>query len=111
MTCARCRPAGAAFPAPETVRLLAALLTGEWEIADASEERHRREATGMVSAYLQWHLERSLRSLPHVERGVAPRSRDRSARPSTEEAGMPDIERAMPSLRRSVHATRGVSTG
>jgi hypothetical protein len=25
-----------------------------------------------VSAYLQWHLERALRSLPHVERSGAP---------------------------------------
>ena len=68
MICADCRPAGVAMPAAETVRLLAALLTGEWEIADVSEVRQRREATGLVSAYLQWHLERGLRSLPHVER-------------------------------------------
>ncbi|SFG46892.1 DNA replication and repair protein RecO [Actinopolymorpha cephalotaxi] len=68
MICADCRPAGVAMPAPETVGLLAALLTGEWPVADASADRHRREATGLVSAYLQWHLERGLRSLPHVER-------------------------------------------
>ncbi|NYH90961.1 DNA repair protein RecO (recombination protein O) [Actinopolymorpha rutila] len=68
MICADCRPAGVAMPAPETVGLLAALLTGEWEVADTSMDRHRREATGLVSAYLQWHLERGLRSLPHVER-------------------------------------------
>jgi DNA repair protein RecO (recombination protein O) len=108
MTCATCRPAGAALPAPETVRLLAALLTGEWEVAEASEERHRREATGMVSAYLQWHLERSLRSLPHVERGFTPPNRPVGS--STE--GMPNLERAMPSLQRPVHAAaRGVSAG
>ncbi len=71
MVCADCRPAGVALPAPETVRLLAALLTGEWADADASLARHRREATGMVSAYLQWHLERALRSLPHVDRANA----------------------------------------
>ncbi|HEY6740449.1 MAG TPA: DNA repair protein RecO C-terminal domain-containing protein, partial [Actinopolymorphaceae bacterium] len=68
MVCSRCRPAGVASPAPETVTLLAALLTGDWEVAEKSEERHRREATGLVSAYLHWHLERELRSLPHVER-------------------------------------------
>ncbi|MFM8523973.1 MAG: DNA repair protein RecO, partial [Actinomycetota bacterium] len=27
-----------------------------------------REASGLVAAYLQWHLERELRSLPMVER-------------------------------------------
>ena len=28
----------------------------------------RREASGLVAAYLQWHLERQLKSLPLVER-------------------------------------------
>jgi DNA repair protein RecO (recombination protein O) len=65
---AYCRPAGVAMPAPETIALLGALLAGEWAVADPSALRHRREATGLVSAYLQWHLERGLRSLPHVER-------------------------------------------
>ncbi|GAA5022304.1 DNA repair protein RecO [Actinopolymorpha pittospori] len=68
MVCADCRPAGVAMPAPETIALLGALLAGEWAVADPSALRHRREATGLVSAYLQWHLERGLRSLPHVER-------------------------------------------
>jgi DNA repair protein RecO (recombination protein O) len=72
MVCADCRPAGVAVPAVETVQLLGALLSGDWTVADASEVRHRREATGMVSAYLQWHLERALRSLPHVERSGVP---------------------------------------
>jgi DNA repair protein RecO (recombination protein O) len=30
--------------------------------------KNRREASGLVAAYLQWHLERGLRSLPMVER-------------------------------------------
>lgn len=68
MVCGSCRPAGAAIPAAETVRLLGALLSGDWEVADMSESRHRREATGLVAVYLQWHLERTLRSLPLVER-------------------------------------------
>ena len=32
------------------------------------ELRNRREASGLIAAYLQWHLERGLRSLPLVER-------------------------------------------
>ena len=66
--CPRCRPPGAASPAPETVTLLAALLAGDWPVADAADERHRREASGLVAAYSQFHLERRLRSMPHVER-------------------------------------------
>ena len=34
----------------------------------AHAERARREASGLVAAYLQWHLERQLKSLPLVER-------------------------------------------
>jgi DNA repair protein RecO (recombination protein O) len=66
--CSACRPPGSAAPHPETLELLAALLSGDWEFADASELRRRREASGLVAAYLQWHLERRVRSLRWVER-------------------------------------------
>lgn len=68
MVCDRCRPPGAAAPASATVALLAALLTGDWQVADASAESARKEASGLVAVYTQWHLERRLRSLPMVER-------------------------------------------
>jgi DNA repair protein RecO (recombination protein O) len=66
--CSQCRPAGSAAPHPQTVTLLAALLSGEWDVADESEPHRRREASGIVAAYLQWHLERQVRSLRMVER-------------------------------------------
>jgi DNA repair protein RecO (recombination protein O) len=66
--CVRCRPAGSSRPAPETLVLLSALLSGEWETAEATSPSSRREASGLVAALLQWHLERQLRSLPLVER-------------------------------------------
>jgi DNA repair protein RecO (recombination protein O) len=66
--CPSCRPPGSAAPHPETLVLLASLLTGDWEQADSSELRRRREASGLVAAYLQWHLERRVRSLRWVER-------------------------------------------
>jgi DNA repair protein RecO (recombination protein O) len=66
--CAACRPAGAASPSPVALRLMSDLLTGDWPGADASDPRTRREASGLVAAHLQWHLERGLRSLPMVER-------------------------------------------
>ncbi len=66
--CASCRPPGSASPAPQTFALLAALQTGDWATAEASDDRHRREAAGLVAAYSQFHLERGLRSLRLVER-------------------------------------------
>jgi DNA repair protein RecO (recombination protein O) len=66
--CPGCRPPGAASPAPAALTLMQDLLTGDWDGADRSEPMVRREASGLVAAHLQWHLERGLRSLPLVER-------------------------------------------
>jgi DNA repair protein RecO (recombination protein O) len=68
MVCNDCRPPGSASPAPQTVALMVALLRGDWDEAMRSERRHRVECSGLVAAYLQWHLEHSIRSLRHVER-------------------------------------------
>ncbi|MFE4646040.1 DNA repair protein RecO, partial [Streptomyces sp. NPDC056730] len=48
--------------------LLSALLTGDSDTAVACDARHVREGSGLVSAYLHWHLERGLRSLRYVEK-------------------------------------------
>ena len=68
VVCSECRPPGSASPNSETIVLLGALLSGDWEVADRSDVRMRREASGLVAAFLQWHLERGLRSLPLVDR-------------------------------------------
>ncbi|WP_375503593.1 DNA repair protein RecO [uncultured Jatrophihabitans sp.] len=66
--CDGCRPAGSARPQRESVELMAALLGGDWTVADAAAAEPRREAGGLIAAHLQWHLERGLRSLPLVDR-------------------------------------------
>jgi DNA repair protein RecO (recombination protein O) len=72
--CPACRPTGSAMPNPVTIGHLEALLSGDWQTAEASENPQRREGSGLVAALLQWHLERGLRSLPLVDRSdVAPR--------------------------------------
>jgi len=67
LTCRSCRPPGAATPSVHTVALMSALLRGDWEHADAAERKHQVECSGLVAAYVQWHLEHSIRSLRHVE--------------------------------------------
>ncbi len=67
LTCRSCRPAGAASPAVATIALMRALLRGDWARADASQARHQVESSSLVAAYVQWHLEHSIRSLRHVE--------------------------------------------
>ncbi len=63
-------PPGAPRLNAPTLALLAALLAGDWAHADASEDGPRVQASGIVAAYTQFHLERSLRSLQHVDRTV-----------------------------------------
>ena len=67
LTCQSCRQPGAATPSVHTIALMNALLRGDWALADAAERRHQVECSGLVAAYLQWHLEHSIRSLQHVE--------------------------------------------
>ena len=68
LVCRSCRAPGAATPSTQTIALMSALMSGDWPHADASERRHQVECSGLVAAYLQWHLEHSIRSLKHVER-------------------------------------------
>ena len=65
VVCDACAPQGAARIDAETIELLAALITGDWSVADVSGERARAQASGLVAAYTQWHVERGLRSLNH----------------------------------------------
>jgi DNA repair protein RecO (recombination protein O) len=67
IVCATCRPPASAMPAPATVLLLAALLSGDWVVAESSDSRARREADSLVAAFVAWHLDRQLRSLPHLD--------------------------------------------
>jgi DNA repair protein RecO (recombination protein O) len=67
LVCRDCRAPGAATPSAQTVTLMSALMRGDWPHADASERGPRAECSGLVAAYLQWHLEHGIRSLKHVE--------------------------------------------
>ena len=68
VVCSVCRPPGSARPAAETLRLLGALLEGRWEDTRDVPGPVAREASGITSAFVAWHLDRNLRSLAHVER-------------------------------------------
>jgi DNA repair protein RecO (recombination protein O) len=59
---------GSASPSADALTVMGALLAGDWAVVGAADPRHLREASGMVAAFLQWHLERGLRSLEYVER-------------------------------------------
>src|SRR5215467_3221926 len=67
LVCRTCWAPGAATAAMPTIDLMSALLRGDWGLADTSERRYQVECSGLVAAYVQWHLEHSIRSLRHVE--------------------------------------------
>jgi DNA repair protein RecO (recombination protein O) len=64
-------PPGSPRLDPATIALLASLLSGDWEHAEAADQRQQSQASGVIAAYTQFHLERSLRSLQHVDRTSA----------------------------------------
>ncbi|MFC5338256.1 DNA repair protein RecO [Leucobacter denitrificans] len=63
VVCDACRLAGIPKLDAETVLLLRALLAGDWETAVGASKRSQDQATGIIAAYTQWHLERGLRTL------------------------------------------------
>ena len=69
IVCRDCAPAGSARVTPGAGAVMRALLSGEWDVVDAAPEQATAAASGMIAAYVQWHLERGIRSLEHVEAG------------------------------------------
>lgn len=68
VVCAGCRPPGSLAPHPITIGYLQALLTGDWDAVAEAGPRAKKQAADIVANYLQWHLERAVKSLKHVER-------------------------------------------
>ncbi|MGN7798914.1 DNA repair protein RecO [Leifsonia sp. 22587] len=87
VVCPDCAPQGAPRVDPETIALLGALLAGDWEAAEAASETTQGRANGVVAAYTQWHLERGLRSLQHVQH-----DRARSGAPAPAATRIPPAE-------------------
>jgi DNA repair protein RecO (recombination protein O) len=68
VVCANCQPPGTPHPNPETIEYMAALLAGDWQTTRTVPPVRIREAAGLISAFVSWHMERGLRSLPLMDR-------------------------------------------
>lgn len=66
--CLDCRQPGANAPSAQTFELLAALLVGDWATANQADPRTQAETSSLITAFSQYHLEHSLRSLKMVDR-------------------------------------------
>lgn len=67
LVCRDCRPPGTPALDTGTLAHLRALVTGDWPATRAVPASVQKRASGLVAAFAQWHLDRALRSLPHVE--------------------------------------------
>lgn len=67
--CASCAPSSGASMAAhiDTMRLLWALLAGNWRVAAASDEPTRADASRIVKAYVNYHLDRALKSFSAID--------------------------------------------
>ena len=68
MVCLRDRPPGAVVVSPETLAYLGALMAGDWVQTRNVPRSRIDETSGIVAAFVNWHLERTVRSLGHVDR-------------------------------------------
>jgi DNA repair protein RecO (recombination protein O) len=69
--CVGCADPGAEAVSPGSLRILATLATADLSKAGAAilgEERSRREARGMLVGFLEYHLERRMKSVPMLVR-------------------------------------------
>ena len=64
--CGACRPPGSRSVGPDTLDLLQAMLTGDWELADHSTYLTREKAHSIISLFAQRQLEMDIRSLYHI---------------------------------------------
>ena len=69
VVCGSCRPPGSVRPSPGVPAYLVALLTGDWSATRDVTRAAVDEASGIVAAFVAWHVERGVRSLAHVDRG------------------------------------------
>ncbi len=67
IVCRDCAPTGSARLDQHILAFLQALMAGEWDVVDAVPGNVSGAASGLIAAYTQWHLERGIRSLQHVE--------------------------------------------
>lgn len=68
LTCNGCKPAGFSRINTEELSHLRSLIDGNWQLVEQSSAKVRKEISLLVSSYVQWHLEKGLKSLRMIER-------------------------------------------
>jgi DNA repair protein RecO (recombination protein O) len=64
-------PAGSPRLGTGTKEALVALLQGDWSTLELAPSKAKNEASGLIAAHTQYHLERHVKSLAHLDRSGA----------------------------------------
>lgn len=67
VVCEGCAPRPSMHPAQSTIALLDALAVGDWAYADCAPPQTIRSASSLAEVYLQWHIEKRVKSLRLME--------------------------------------------
>jgi DNA repair protein RecO (recombination protein O) len=67
-TCDSCRPAGYNRLTKAETEHFFALISGDWSQVESSSTKVKKDISMLVSSYVQWHLEKGLKSLRMIER-------------------------------------------
>lgn len=68
VSCSACQLPGAVNIGSAGLTHMRSLMAGDWTGVRLVPEDTRSQVSGVIAAYLQWQLERGLKSLQHVER-------------------------------------------
>lgn len=68
VSCKSCELPGSVRVGSSGLSLMQALISGDWESVSQASDQAKQNVSGVVSGYLQWQLEKGLKSLNHVER-------------------------------------------
>jgi DNA repair protein RecO (recombination protein O) len=68
VSCSHCAQNGAVQLGAAGIAHMRALVSGDWQLANEATKMVRDRVSGVVAAYLQWQLERTLKSFPILER-------------------------------------------
>ncbi|HEY7854629.1 MAG TPA: DNA repair protein RecO [Aquiluna sp.] len=68
VSCSACKLPGAVNIGQSGLSHMRSLMAGDWDGVRQASEQIRSQVSGVITAYLQWQLERGMKSLQHVER-------------------------------------------
>ena len=68
LTCDSCKPAGYSRLNKAEITHLVSLINGNWETVEAASAKIKKDISSLISNYVQWHLEKGIKSLRMIDR-------------------------------------------